>query len=214
MTPASGLLIRIVDDDESVRMSLAYMFEQEGFETAHYRDARSFLTGDVLSRPGCAVVDVRMPGMSGLELQEALLAQGSTLPIVFLSAHGTIDMAVDAMQKGAVAFVEKTADRTRLMNAVNRAIASQKLPGSDPQQALAAWKTLTERERRVAELIATGLLNREVAERLGISPKTVQVFRSEVCRKLGVKGAAGITEAVLRIESLQTSLGSSTPSNA
>lgn len=195
-------LIRIVDDEESVRSSLGYMFEQEGYCVALYGSAKEFLTSDRFDLPGCAVLDVRMPEMSGLELQKALFVRGVTLPLVFLSAHGSIDMAVDTMQRGAVAFVEKTADRSRLMEAVRRALSTQTIPGDDPARAVADWRTLTPREKRVAQLIAQGLLNREVGERLGISPKTVQVFRGEVCRKLGVRGAAGITQAVLRIEQL------------
>lgn len=200
-----GPLVRIVDDDPSLRSSMAFMLRQEGLETAEYPSAHAFLSADVPSRPGCLLLDVKMPEMTGLELQEEMIRRGMSLPIVFLSAHGDIDMAVDAMQRGAVAFVQKTADRTRLLDAVYRAIerSAGSGPGPDPAEAVARWRSLTARERDVAALIAEGLLNREVGERLGgISVKTVQVHRGEVCRKLGVRGAAGITQAVRRVKRL------------
>lgn len=204
MRGSKGPLIRIVDDEESVRESLAFMIQQEGLQTVTYSGAREFLTGDSPSVSGCLLLDVRMDGMTGLELQEEMIQRGIALPIVFLSAHGDIDMAVDTMQKGAVAFVQKTADRARLMEAIYRALERSSGPTSNPMEDMARWQTLTQREREVAALIAEGLLNREVAERLGgLSFKTVQVHRSEACRKLGVRGAAGLTQAVRRIRQIE-----------
>lgn len=195
--------IRIVDDQASVRESLAFMLRQEGFECVCYESARDFLIDDMPSIPGCLLLDVQMPEMTGLELQQELIRRGSTLPIVFLSAYGTIDMAVDTMQKGAVAFVEKTADRSRLLDAIYKALERNQGTVQTPALLIARWQTLTPREKEVATLIAQGLLNRDVGERLGgISIKTVQVHRSEVCRKLGVKGASGITRAVRAISGL------------
>ena len=195
--------IRIVDDQASVRESLAFMLRQEGFECVCYESARDFLIDDMPSIPGCLLLDVQMPEMSGLELQQELIRRGSTLLIVFLSAYGTIDMAVDTMQKGAVAFVEKTADRSRLLDAIYKALERNQGTVQTPALLIARWQTLTPREKEVATLIAQGLLNRDVGERLGgISIKTVQVHRSEVCRKLGVKGASGITRAVRAISGL------------
>ena len=195
--------IRIVDDQASVRESLAFMLRQEGFECVCYESARDFLIDDMPSIPGCLLLDVQMPEMSGLELQQELIRRGSTLPIVFLSAYGTIDMAVKKKKKGAVAFVEKTADRSRLLDAIYRALERNQGTVQTPALLIARWQTLTPREKEVATLIAQGLLNRDVGERLGgISIKTVQVHRSEVCRKLGVKGASGITRAVRAISGL------------
>ena len=194
-------LIRIVDDEADQRQSLELMLSMEGWEVAAYDSARAFFAADMPSRPGCLILDVRMPDMTGLELQDEMIRRGMTLPIVFLSAHGDIDMAVDTMQKGAAAFVQKTADRSRLMAAISRAVARSTGPAADPGEEVARWRALTDREREVAELIAEGLLNREVGERLGgISVKTVQVHRGEVCRKLGVKGASGISQAVRRVK--------------
>ena len=113
-TTAETPLIRIVDDEERMRESLAFMLKHEGFECCVYPTAESFLKGDTPSRPGCLLLDVQMDGMTGLELQEEMIRRGITLPIVFLSAHGDLDMAVDAMRRGACAFIQKTADRARL----------------------------------------------------------------------------------------------------
>lgn len=199
-----SVLIRIIDDEISIRESLAFMLQQEGFRVICYASAEEFLRQDMHSEPGCILLDVRMTGMSGLALQDIMIERGMVLPVIFLSAHGCIDMAVDTMQKGAVAFIEKTADRSRLMQAIYRALRiGQFGKMDDPGREMAAWMTLTDREMEVANLIAQGLLNREVAERLGIAPKTVQVYRSEVCRKLNVKGAAGISQAVNRIHLIQ-----------
>lgn len=167
------------------------------------RARRPFLTDDAPSRPGCLILDVKMDGMTGLELQEEMIRRGIRLPVVFLSAHGDIDMAVDTMQRGAVAFVQKTADPSRLMEAVYKAVAQTQANKTDPGEAVARWNTLTPKEKDVAKLLAKGLLNREVGIRLGgISVKTVQVHRSEINRKLGVKGVVELTEAVNRIRAL------------
>lgn len=194
------LLVRIVDDDPAARESLQFMLEEEGFDCIAYPSAEAFLRGDAPSVPGCAIFDVRMGEMSGLMLQQELIRRGITLPIVFLSAHGDIDMAVDTMRSGAVAFLRKGSDRTRLLDAIWSAI--ERSEGNEPADAardVARWQTLTDREREVAELVAQGLLNREIAAELGISPKTVQVYRGEASRKLDVRGAAGLTRAVRRI---------------
>lgn len=197
-TTVSQPLIRIVDDESNVRDSLAFMLRQEGFACETFASAKEFLTHDRPSTPGCLLLDVQMPEMTGLELQQEMIRRGSTLPIVFLSAHGTIDIAVDTMQNGAVAFVEKTADRSRLIGAINKALEGElRKLSSAPADLVARWKSLTPRERDVALLIAQGLLNRDVGQRLGgISVKTVQVHRSEVCRKLNVRGGTGISQAV------------------
>ena len=193
-------LVRIVDDEERVRESMAFMLRHEGYECVSYASSEEFLRRDTPSRPGCVLLDVLMDGMSGLELQEEMIRRGITLPIVFLSAHGDLDMAVDAMRRGASAFIQKTADRARLLEAVADAFEKSvggRAGGSAPGDVVARWNSLTDREKEVARLVAEGLLNREVGERLGgIAVKTVQVHRSEACRKLGVKGAAGLATAV------------------
>lgn len=193
-------LVRIVDDDQLLRESLAFMLKQEGFDCITYGSAQEFLRSDAPSRPGCLILDVRMEKMTGLELQAELIRRGAQIPIVFYSAHGDIDMAVETMQKGAVAFVRKAAERKKLIDAVRLALAPFSSAAS-PAEEVARWNTLTSREKEVATLIAQGLLNREVGSALGgISFKTVQTHRREIYRKLDVKGSAGITQCVMRIE--------------
>lgn len=193
-------LVRIVDDDRMLRESLAFMLKQEGFTCATYGSAQEFLTGDAPSRPGCLILDVRMDKISGLQLQEEMIRRGMKLPIIFYSAHGDIDMAVETMQKGAVAFVRKAAERKKLIDAIRLALGPVS-NATSPAEEVARWNELTSREKEVAQLIAQGLLNREVGAALGgISFKTVQTHRREIYRKLQVKGSAGITECVLRLE--------------
>lgn len=199
-TQPEPMLIRIVDDDEDVRESLAFMLRTEGFEVTHYASAHDFLVNDMPSRPGCLLLDVRMEGMSGLELQEAMLQREIHLPIIFLSAYGTIEMAVETMQKGAVAFIQKSAERTKVLDAIYRALEVYPKNSDAERDIRSRWATLTPREIEVVELVAQGLLNREIGERLGISPKTVQIYRSEAAFKLGVKGVAELTQAVRAVE--------------
>lgn len=187
-----------------MRESLAFMLKHERVRMLRLSDCRVLFKGDTPSRPGCLLLDVQMDGMTGLELQEEMIRRGITLPIVFLSAHGDLDMAVDAMCRGACAFIQKTADRARLLQAIVDAMAKSRgaVGDSTPGALVAAWNTLTDRgEKEVAKLVAEGLLNRS-GERLGgIAVKTVQVHRSEACSKpSGVKGAAGLAQAVRAVE--------------
>lgn len=199
----TDMLIRVVDDEADVRESLAFMLRKEGFSVAVYPSAHDFLVNDMPSRSGCLLLDVRMDGMSGLELQEEMRKRAITLPIVFLSAYGTIEMAVETMQKGAVAFVEKPADREKVLSAIYRALERNPGSGEDAEEYVKRWMTLTPREQDIASLVAEGLLNREIAERLGISAKTVQVHRGDASSKLGVKGVAQLTRAIRLIQKAQ-----------
>lgn len=154
-------LVRIVDDEADLREALSFVLDMEGWKTISYGRARRFFTGDSPSEPGCVVLDVRMPGMSGIEAQHEMRSRGIALPIIFLTGHGDVDMAVGAS-----------------------AAAAAGLPGEDSLERLAA---LTKRERSLAELIALGLTNREAAERSGIAQRTMEVHRANILRKLGVK---------------------------
>ena len=186
-------LVRIVDDDAQMRSSLAFMLRQEGYECAAYESARAFLTGDAPSRPGCLLLDVRMPDMTGLELQDEMIRRGMTLPIVFLSAHGDIDMAVSALQEGALDFIQKPVDNERLLAVIAYAASANlaKRAGRvDAATLLERAASLTERELEIARALADGLVNREIAERLQIAQRTVEVHRAAVMRKLGIRKPA------------------------
>lgn len=191
-------LIRIVDDDEALCDAMSFLLEGEGYETVVYSSAEAFLkAGDVTSR-GCLLLDVKMTGMTGPQLQERLLAHGSTLPIVFLSAHGSIDLAVDVMQKGAVSFLPKPVGAVRLLEAVRRAednpvyghTAQRRSPVPE------AAPQLSDRERQVVALVGQNLTSRQIAERIGVSRRTIEFFRSNAMRKLGVRSAAELKEKI------------------
>lgn len=192
-TLSEAPLVRVVDDEAGVRDALAFLFGNEGWRVATYPDARSFLADDAPSAPGCLVLDVKMPGMTGMELQAELVRRGFIAPIVFLSAHGDIDMAVKAMRVGAFDFIPKPIDPPRLLKAVADAVAEDRRRrlGLPTEAALKArFGQLTERERQILRHAVRGLSNREIAEALNVSPKTVEAHKTAVFRRLDVQGAA------------------------
>lgn len=198
-------VIRLVDDDDVLRKSLRFLLEAEGWGVRDYAGAREFLTGDILSTPGCLVLDIRMPEMSGLELQHELMRRGATLPIVFLTGHGTMETAVDAMKKGAVDFVAKPIDPEHFVSAIREAMKHAAVKGLGYPSAgnvVEAWSQLTARERDVSEWLAKGLLNREVARKLEISERTVEGHRASAFKKLGIKT---VSELVLLSAELKES---------
>lgn len=186
-------LIRIVDDDDSLRDALRFVLETEGWRVADHAGAREFLTRDAPSTPGCVVLDIRMPGMSGIEAQRAMLERGIDLPIIFLTGHGDIDMAVSALQEGALDFIQKPVDNERLLAVIAYAASANlaKRAGRvDAATLLERAASLTERELEIARALADGLVNREIAERLQIAQRTVEVHRAAVMRKLGIRKPA------------------------
>lgn len=191
------VLIRIVDDDESLRHALRFMLETEGWRVADYGLAMDFLRADALSVPGCVLLDVRMPGLTGIEAQSLMNDRGMTLPIIFLTGHGDVDMAVMALHEGAVDFIQKPVDNERLLaviasSAYESMVSSGGLPDRDTVQK--RLESLTNRERDIAELVAQGLTNRLIAERLSIAVRTVEVHRASMLRKLGVKTSDEVAE--------------------
>ena len=190
-------VVRIVDDDPAVREGLAFVLESEGWLVACYDSAEAFLRDARLSAPGCLILDINMPSMTGIELQHVMRDRGYNLPIIFLTGHGDIDMAVSAIKYGAVEFLQKTGDNTRLINAVRKAVAYSRAGFAElevePFEAINRCISLTERERRIADMIASGLLNRQIAERLGISVRTVETHRGSIFRKLGIKTPAELS---------------------
>ena len=182
-------LIRTVDDDPAMREALEFMLTAEGWRVKTYENGRAFLTDDAPSTPGCAILDVRMPGMSGLELQQEMNVRGYALPIIFLTGNGDIDMAVSAMRDGAVDFVQKPVRQERLLKAIARVTRSVSETGAVETEGAIRAKVqeLTDREREIAELIGKKLTNRQISERTGITVRTVEVHRAAIIRKLGVR---------------------------
>lgn len=194
------MLVRLVDDDEELLKSTAFLLRMAGFDVLTYDSAESFLELDDATRPGCLVLDQRMPGMTGMELQEAMVERSETLPIIFLSAHGDIPMAMQAVHRGAEDFLVKPADPQVLIEAVRKACEKSIEAASEGAEtdAVELISQLTARERDVAEGVAKGLLNKQIADELGISLVTVKMHRGNVTKKLGVKSAVAIAELLRR----------------
>lgn len=178
-------LIRIVDDDASVRDALVYMLEQEGFDTVAYASAEEFLVNDMPSRPGVVVLDVRMPGMSGTRLQDEMIARRIDTPIIFLTGHGDVDMAVKALRKGAYHFLQKPVDTDELVRTLRECLEKTRR-GLTAEEAREAIGLLTPRERQIAKLLLQGGPNHGIAERLSLSVRTVENHRTSLYRKLRV----------------------------
>lgn len=178
-------LIRIVDDDASVRDALVYMLEQEGFDTVAYASAEEFLVNDMPSRPGVVVLDVRMPGMSGTRLQDEMIARRIDTPIIFLTGHGDVDMAVKALRKGAYHFLQKPVDTDELVRTIRECLEKTRR-GLTAEEAQEAIGLLTPRERQIAKLLLQGVPNHGIAERLSLSVRTVENHRTSLYRKLRV----------------------------
>jgi FixJ family two-component response regulator len=186
-------LIHVVDDDDSLRAALLELLGAAGFATRGYGSTGAFLLDPLPDRPGCVLLDVRMPGPSGLELQAALQRQGVALPIVFLTGHADIASSVRAMKAGAVDFLEKPIARDALLDAVRRALmldASRRTARDEAQRHDARLAALTARERDVFDRIVAGRLNKQIADELGISLRTVKAHRAQLMEKLGVATAA------------------------
>jgi len=183
----------IVDDDASVRDALSLLLSLRGHACATFASAEDFLAALQSGWRGCVVADIRMPGMSGLELQTALRERGIALPVIVITAHGSVAAARQAFLADAVDFLEKPFDGEQLLRAVEQALAG--LP--EPQVAVRGPDVLTAREREVMALLVEGLHNRRIAETLGISPRTVEVHKARVLDKLGV---ASVVELVKRVE--------------
>ena len=195
-------VIRIVDDDEMMRSSWVFFLEGEHRKVRAYEDALAFIEHDDLDEPGCLLLDVRMPNMSGLELQELMSIKGIELPIVFVSGHGEIDMVVHALKHGACDFLTKPVDEVRLIKALDSAVArdlERRASAKKIENNAERYATLTAREKEVVELVAQGLMNKVVADKMGISERTVQIHRGVACRKLG---ARSIVDLVKILQSL------------
>lgn len=191
----------VVDDDEAVRDSLLWLLEANGFRVQCFDNAETFLADYDADRIGCLILDVRMPGMSGLELQDRLLARGHKLPIVFVTGHGDVPMAVSTMKKGAIDFIEKPFSENALRETVERmlsmALAARKEVDLQ-RQTDALMAKLTAREQQVLDRIVAGRLNKQIADDLNISIKTVEAHRANIMDKLGARTLADLMKVALR----------------
>ena len=196
-SPLSLPLVRIVDDDASFLRAVARLLRASGFAVKTFASAAEFLARAELDVPGCVLVDLQMPGLSGLDLQETLAKTRHTLPVIFLTGHGDIATTVLAMRRGAEDFLTKCAPKEDLLDAVKRAIDrdARERAGRARLEALhARFNALTPREREVLQYVVQGKLNKQIAFDLGIHERTVKLHRSSLMTKLGVSSAAELTK--------------------
>jgi FixJ family two-component response regulator len=183
-------VVYVVDDDAGIRKALARLLENEGFRTSLSPSTQAFLDDYDASVPGCIVLDVAMPGTTGLELQSQLPALGVDCPVVFLTGRGDVPSSVRAMKAGAVDFLTKPVDADALLEAVTRGLARDgdaRRAAIERRKAEAMLDTLTPRERELVPYLLTGRLNKQIAADLGVVEKTIKVHRSRVMQKLGVR---------------------------
>ncbi len=204
MTAAADLpLVLVIDDDEAMRRSVAFLLASVGLEAALYADAESFLTAAAPAagqRPGCILLDVRMPGMSGLELLRLLVARDCVLPVILLTGHGDIPMAVSALKAGAADFIEKPYNDQQLLDAVAAAIRRSRdaLAGRAERQAVTdRLARLSRREREVLDRVVDGKLNKVIAAELDLSIKTVEVHRHAVMEKMAAGSVAELARMMM-----------------
>lgn len=197
--------IHLVDDDAAFRRSLVFLLESMGWPVQAHASAADYLDAGLpaLEQTGCLLLDVRMPGMSGLELQQALIARGCRLPIVFITGHGDVELAVQAMKHGAFDFLEKPFRDQRLLDVVSAALRQREadlVSSERAQQAGDRLARLSPREAEVARLVAQGLPNKLVARELDISEKTVHIHRQHVMEKAEVGSAAELARLMLQAD--------------
>ncbi|MHB0771225.1 response regulator transcription factor [Bradyrhizobium sp. 5.13L] len=188
-------VVIIVDDDAGIRASLDSLFRSVGLETLLFASPAELLGGLLPDCPGCIVLDVRLPGVSGLDLQSQLVRQGIRHPIIFMTGHGDIPMSVRAMKAGAVDFLAKPFRDQDMLDAVTAALerdAQHRAEAATRDDIRAQYETLTAREREVMGHVTAGLMNKQVAARIGLSEITVKIHRGNVMRKMGVRSLADL----------------------
>ena len=198
---APGATVFLVDDDAGFRASLERFLRSAGYAVEAFASGPAFLEAAPGVGPACALVDLVMPGMGGLELQETLRRQGRNVPLIFLTAFGQVSSGVQAMKHGAVDFVEKPCDEQRLLEAVDRALAvAVRVDGEGAMQQRSRERLarLTVRERQVCTHLMAGLINKQIADLIGISESTVKVHRARMMKKLGVESVVELVHLVDR----------------
>jgi len=201
LIPKKGT-VYVVDDDEAVRDSLQWLLEGKDYRVKCFDSAESFLSRFDPREVACLIADIRMDGMSGLELQDRLMERKSPLPIVFITGHGDVPMAVAALKKGAFHFIEKPFNDHDLVDLVEKALATddERLRAAASRETIEArLATLTQREREVMDLVLAGKLNKQVADELDISVRTVEVHRARVFEKMDVRSAVELANLLREV---------------
>ena len=193
----------IVDDDDAVRRFLKGLIESIDLKVEAYPSAKDFLDAYVSDRPGCLLLDVRMPGMSGLELQRELKERVIALPVVILTGHGNVPVAVQAMKAGAVDFIEKPFNNELLLDRIQTAVAQSVRSSSEREiqdETSRRLDTLTPRERQIFDLVVEGETNKAIAHRFSISEKTVEIHRANVMRKMRANSLASLVHMAVGLK--------------
>lgn len=194
--------IFVIDDDPSVRQSLESLIKSVGWRVRTYGSAQEFLGSGHLDAPGCIILDVRLPGLSGLDLQQALLRAKSHLPVIFITGHGDIPMSVQAMKAGAVEFLPKPFREQDLLDALKLALDRDRTTRQQRAELAALrarYDSVTPREQQVMGLLVTGLLNKEIAATLGVSEVTIKVHRSQIMQKMQADSLANLVRMAERL---------------
>ena len=203
-------VVRIVDDEETVRKSVAFVLRLIGLDVRLYESAEQFLEFDDSQRPGCVVLDIRMPGMSGLELFEELLRRGIKLPVVFLSAHGDIEMAVEAVRRGAKTFLVKPPKPEKLLEVLESVTADdweRRRKEAYAASLAEEWKKLTPAEAQVAVMVGKGLSNAFIADAVGVAERTVRAHRASIYEKLDIENAVELADFIHELHDAEAALG-------
>jgi FixJ family two-component response regulator len=199
-TPAT---VFVIDDDEAIRQSLKLLFHSVRLPVTLYASAQEFLHSFKADQPGCLVVDVRMPGMSGLELQQELNLRGAMIPVIFITGHGDISMAVEAMQHGAFDFLPKPFRDQDLLDRIQRAIEKDAADRSEvgrDEKIRERLESLTPREREVLELVIAGKPNKIMAADLGVSQRTIEIHRARVMEKMSAGSLAQLVRMTMELK--------------
>src|SRR5271170_1271028 len=205
----------VVDDDEGVRNSMRFLLKSVGLATRVLPSASEFLDTYEPSHPGCLVLDVRMPGMSGLELQRQLNLLGAVIPVIFITGHGDIPMAVEAMQQGAFDFLQKPFRDQDLIDRIQRALERDRSSREDLGQRNRIRErrdSLTPREREVLALVTSGSANKVMAADLGLSQRTIEIHRARVMEKMGASSVAQLVRMIMDLDDTQAPPASGSPS--
>ena len=200
---ARGSLVYVVDDDAAVRLALERLIRSAGYQAKTFMSALDFLDQDVSRRPCCLILDVEMPELTGLDLQRELESRGISIPIIFLTGHGTIPMGVQAMKSGAADFLTKPCIDAELLQAIHRSIEKNRLERKQQAEVDSirrCLESLTQREEQVFRRIVSGKLNKQVAAELGISEKTVKVHRARVMEKMKAGSLAELVRLAEKVK--------------
>ena len=193
----------VVDDDALIRDSLEHLAKSVGLKVETFSSAQAFLDTDLVNKPSCLILDIRMPGLSGLDLQDELAKRSLSIPIIFITGHGTVSSSVRAMKAGAVDFLQKPFEDQELLDSIHHAIKQnrhEKQEQTKIKEIEEHIKSLTAREHEILVLVAAGLLNKQIAHKLNMSENTVKTHRARIMRKMEVESLAELVRATETID--------------